>query len=170
MSTLRNKQTLAAFNKDNCGEQPRSNLAQNTNVPRSQDDYITQISEEIEGTVTKTLSKEFSWTKSPILGALSQLDEFLLNTLIPGHSRTQDPLRRRPGSHLAQTREQLRTTPRVILIMRRASLRVRLQEALVQMMVMTNVNILVSKYENCLHLFDRKNGSLLEINVVVSDD
>ena len=37
------------------------------------------MSEEIEGRVTKKLSKEFSKTESRILGALSKLDEFLLN-------------------------------------------------------------------------------------------
>ena len=41
--------------------------------------YISQVSEEIEGRVTKKLSKEFSKTESRILGALSKLDEFLLN-------------------------------------------------------------------------------------------
>ena len=42
-------------------------------------DYISQVSEEIEVRVTKKLSKEFSKTESRILGALSKLDEFLLN-------------------------------------------------------------------------------------------
>ena len=37
------------------------------------------MSKEIEGRVTKKLSQEFSRTKSRILGALSKLDEFLLN-------------------------------------------------------------------------------------------
>ena len=46
---------LAALNKEKCEENPRSNLAQNSNVPRSQKDYITQVSEEIEGRVTKKL-------------------------------------------------------------------------------------------------------------------
>ena len=42
-------------------------------------EYISQVSEEIEGRVTKKLSKDFSRTESRILGALSKLDEFLLN-------------------------------------------------------------------------------------------
>ena len=42
-------------------------------------DYISQVSEEIQGRVTKKLSKEFNKTESRILGALSKLDEFLLN-------------------------------------------------------------------------------------------
>ena len=42
-------------------------------------EYISQVSEEIEGRVTKKLSQEFSRTESRILGALSKLDEFLLN-------------------------------------------------------------------------------------------
>ena len=36
MATLRNKRLLAALKKENCKEYPRSNLAQNSNVPRSQ--------------------------------------------------------------------------------------------------------------------------------------
>ena len=86
--TTRNKRKLAALNKENCEEHPRSNLAQNSNVPRSQEDYITQVSEEIEGRVTKRLSKEFSRTENRILGALARLDDFRMNPLLPGHSGT----------------------------------------------------------------------------------
>ena len=53
----RNKRKLAALNKKNCEEHLRSNLAQNSSVPRSQEDYITQVSEEIEGRVTEKLSQ-----------------------------------------------------------------------------------------------------------------
>ena len=84
----RNKRKLAALNKENCGEYPRSNLAQNSNVPRSQEDYITQVSEEIEGRVTKRLSQEFSGTENRILGGLARLDDFLMNPLFQGHSGT----------------------------------------------------------------------------------
>ena len=86
--TTRNKRKLAALNKENCEEIPRSNLAQNPGAPRSQEDYITQVSEEIEGRVTKRLSKEFSRTENRILGALARLDDFLMNPLLPGHSGT----------------------------------------------------------------------------------
>ena len=79
---------MAALNKENCEEHPRSNLAQNSSAPRSQEDYITQVSEEIEGRVTKRLSKEFSRTENRILGALAQLDDFFMNPLLPGHSGT----------------------------------------------------------------------------------
>ena len=82
----RNKKKLAALNKKNCEEHPRSNLAQNSNVARSQEDYITQVSEEIEGRVTKKLSKELSRTENRILSALARLDDFLMNPLIQGHS------------------------------------------------------------------------------------
>ena len=88
MSTLRNKKKLATLNKESCEERPRSNLAQNSNVPRSQEDYITQVSEEIEGRVTKKLSQEFSRTENCILGALAGLDDFIMNPLIQGHSGT----------------------------------------------------------------------------------
>ena len=81
-----NEKKLAALNKENCEEHPRSNLAQNSNTPRSQEDYITQVSEEIEGRVTKKLSQEFSRTENRILGALARLDNFLMNPLLQGHS------------------------------------------------------------------------------------
>ena len=84
----RNKRKLATLNKENCEEHPRSNLASNSNVPRSQEDYITQVSEEIEGRVTEKLSQEFSRTENRILGALARLDDFLMNPLIQGHSGT----------------------------------------------------------------------------------
>ena len=84
----RNKRKLAALNKKNCEEHPRSNLAQNSNVPRSQEDYITQVSEEIEGRVTKKLSQVFSRTENRIIGALARLDDFLMNPLLQGHSGT----------------------------------------------------------------------------------
>ena len=81
----RNKKKLAALNKENSEEHPRSNLVQNSNVPRSQEGYITQVSEEIEGSVTKKLSQEFSRTENRILGALARLDDFLMNPLLQGH-------------------------------------------------------------------------------------
>ena len=96
--TTRNKRKLAALNKENCEEHPRRNLAQNSSAPRSQEDYITQVSEEIEGRVTKRLSKEFSRTENRILGALARLDDFLMNPLLPGGSgTTPEPTRNASG-------------------------------------------------------------------------
>ena len=86
--TTRNKRKLAELNKENCEKHPMSNLAQNSSAPRSQEDCITQVSEEIEGRVTKRLSQEFSRTKNGILGALAQLNDFLMDPLLPGHSGT----------------------------------------------------------------------------------
>ena len=88
MATLRNKRKLAAQNKKTCDELPGRYLAQKSNVPRTQEDYITQVSREIEGRITKKLSHVFSRTKNHILGALSRLDDFLMNLLIQGHSGT----------------------------------------------------------------------------------
>ena len=79
MAILRSKWKLAALNKENFGEHPRSNLAQNSNAPRTQEDYITQVSKEIEGRVKNKLSQVFSTTQNRILGALSRIDEFLLS-------------------------------------------------------------------------------------------
>ena len=88
MATLRNKRKLASLNKKNCEEHPRSNLAQNSNVPRSQEDYITQVFEVIEGRVTRKMSQESSRTENRIHVALSHIDDVLMNPLIQGHSGT----------------------------------------------------------------------------------
>ena len=79
-ATLRSKRKIADLGKENHEEYPRSTLTRDTNVSRSQEDYITLVSEEKEGKVTKKLSQEFSRTENLISGALSQLDEFLLNS------------------------------------------------------------------------------------------
>ena len=88
MATLRSKRKLAALNKEKCEEHSWSNLAKNSNAPRTQEDFVTQIFEEIKVRVTKKLPQELNRTKSRILGALSRLDDFLLNPLIQGHSGT----------------------------------------------------------------------------------
>ena len=78
MATLRNKRKLAAVSRET-PEGSRSSRRQNVLDPELTQDYISQVSEEIEGRVTKKLSKEFNKTESRILVALSKLDEFLLN-------------------------------------------------------------------------------------------
>ena len=96
MATLRNKRKLEAVSRET-PESTRSGRTQNILDPELTQEYISQVSEEIEGRVTKKLSKEFSRTKSRILGALSKLDEFLLNpqvricsVAVPGTSRSSN--------------------------------------------------------------------------------
>ena len=69
-------------------EYPRNNQSQNSAAPGITEDYTAQVSEEIEGRVIKKLSREFSRTESRILGALSKLDEFLLNPQVRTFSGT----------------------------------------------------------------------------------
>ena len=88
MPTLRNKRKLAAVTRETQEEHPRNGQSRNTFVPRINEEYITQISEEIESRVTIKQSQEFSRTESRILGALSKLDQFLLNQQIRMHSGT----------------------------------------------------------------------------------
>ena len=66
-------------------------------------EYISQVSEEIEKRVIKKLSKKFCRTESRILGALPKLDEFLLSpqvrtcpVVVPGTSRNNDSVNREP--------------------------------------------------------------------------
>ena len=48
----------------------------NSSVPRSQIDYITQVSEKSEGWVTKKLSQEFSRTENPFQARYRVLTNF----------------------------------------------------------------------------------------------
>ena len=97
-----NRSKLTAVSRET-PENTRKNHSQNTLDPEMAQDYISQVSEEIEGRVTKKLSKEFSRTESRILGALSKLDEFLLNpqvrtcsVAVPGTSRNSNSENREP--------------------------------------------------------------------------
>ena len=78
MATLRNNRKLAAVSRET-PEGSRSSRGENVLDPELIQDYISQVSEEIEGKVTKKLSKEFSKTESRSLRASSKLDEVLLD-------------------------------------------------------------------------------------------
>ena len=102
MATLSNNRKLAAVSRKT-PENTRNNQSQNTLDPEMAQENISQVSEEIEGRVTKKLSSEFSRTESRILGALSKLDEFLLNpqvrtcsVAVPGTSRNSNSENREP--------------------------------------------------------------------------
>ena len=101
MATLRNKRKLAAVSKEtkNHQEQP----VKNTSVPGITEEYITQVSEKIEGRDSLKNSQEFSRTEFCILGALSKLDEFISSPqartcfgTVPGPSRNIDLENREP--------------------------------------------------------------------------
>ena len=88
MTKLRKKKKLEAVARENQEEHPTKIQVRNTAVPRNNEDYMTQASEQIEGRVTKKLPQDFSRTQSRILGALSKLDEFLLNPQVRVRSGT----------------------------------------------------------------------------------
>ena len=88
MAMLRNKRKLAAVTRETQEENPRKGQSRNTSVPRINEEYITQVSEEIGGRVSEKLSQEFNRTESSILGAMTKLDEFLSNQQKHTHSET----------------------------------------------------------------------------------
>ena len=103
MAPLRNKSKLAVMARET-HEYPRNNQSQNSAAPGIAEDYTAQVSEEIEGRVTKKLSQEFSRTESRILGALSKLDEFLFDLeirtfsgTVPGTFRNPDVENQEPS-------------------------------------------------------------------------
>ena len=102
MATLRNKRKLAAVSRET-RENTRNSQSQNTLDPGMAQEYMPQVSEEVEGRVIKKFSKEFSRTESRILAAFSELHEFLLNpqvrtcsVAVPGTSRSNASENREP--------------------------------------------------------------------------
>ena len=96
MATLRKKCKLAKVSRKT-PENTRNSQSQNTLDLEMAQEYISQVSEEIQERFTKKLSKEISRTESRILDALSKLDEFLLNpqvqtcsVAVSGPSRNSD--------------------------------------------------------------------------------
>ena len=104
MATMRNKRKLAAVSRET-PEGSRGSRRRNVLDPELTQDYISQVSEEIEGKVTKKLSKEFNKTESRILGALSKLDEFLLNPQVRTCSVTSHGTSRNSNSENRETHE-----------------------------------------------------------------
>ena len=102
MATLRNKRILAAVSRET-PEGSRSSKGQNVLDPALTQDYISQVSEEIEGRVTKKLTKEFNKTESRILGALSKLDELLLNPQVRTCSVAVQRTSRNANSEIRET-------------------------------------------------------------------
>ena len=109
MTTLGNKKNLAAVAKEAQESHPRKGQSRNTSVLRMNENYLTQVSEKIEGRVTKKLSQEFSGTESRIFGALSKLDQFLLNPEVrtqsgtaPGTSRNTNVKNQEPNEDRSQ--------------------------------------------------------------------
>ena len=112
MTTLRKKRKLAAVASETQEEYPENGQSRITSVPRINEDYITQVSEEIQGRVTKKLSQEFNRTESRIFGALSK---FLLNPQV-GHN--PEPFTEHPGTQAWKTRNQTKIVPRMILVLK----------------------------------------------------
>ena len=81
MATLKNKRKLASLNKENCEDIRGATWHKIQKFPDYKSIDISQVSEEIQGSVTKKLSQEFSRTENCILGALSRLDDFLMNPM-----------------------------------------------------------------------------------------
>ena len=78
MATLRNRRKLTAVSRETL-ENTRKSQPQNTLDSVVAQEYISQVSNEIEDRVTKNFFREFSRTESCILGALCKPDQFLLH-------------------------------------------------------------------------------------------
>ena len=119
MATLRNKRKLAAVTTER-QEHPRNGQSRNTSGPCFNEQKTAQVSEKIENGVTKNMSQEFSRTESRILGALSNLDEILVNPqfrtrsgTVPGTFRNTMVQNLEPNEDRAQNDPHLEVGPSV---------------------------------------------------------
>ena len=87
MTALRNKRKVLAMAGET-QEYPRNSQSKNSYAPGITDDYIAQVSKEIGRRVTMKLSQELNRTESIILGALSKLVDFFINSQIRTFSGT----------------------------------------------------------------------------------
>ena len=108
MATLRNKRKLAAT-AGKTQDYLWHNQSQNATTPGLTEDYIAQVSEKIEGRVTKKLFHEFRRIKSRILGAPFKSDKLLLNPQMqtfsgttPGTFRNTDVENHEPSGDRSQ--------------------------------------------------------------------
>ena len=99
MATLRNKRKLAAVTTETQEEHPRNGQSPNAFVRRINEEYITQVSEEIEGRVSIKMSQLFSRTESCILCALSKLDVVPLRSF---SFRTDTDALRNPSGNIPE--------------------------------------------------------------------
>ena len=109
MAIIRIKKKLAAVARNYREGSPKKNQSRNSAVSRINEEYITQVLEEIENTATKKLSPQFSRTESRLLGALSIADKFRLNTqvrmqsgTVPGTSRNMNVQNQEPTEDYSQ--------------------------------------------------------------------
>ena len=107
-------QKLAAINSYNQEDHPRNIQVQNTNSPTIQEDYYTQVSQEIEGRVTKYLCRS-SVGQSTAFWHLFKARRISSEPTSPGSLRTRSSHPRHPGIQTKKTRERKRTVPRMIL-------------------------------------------------------
>ena len=76
MRNTRNKRRLAEI-QDNFDRENSQSSSRERSHGDINEEYISQVSQEIEGRIAKKLSQEFSKRESRILGALAKLDHFL---------------------------------------------------------------------------------------------
>ena len=90
MRRTRNKRKLAEL-QDNFDEDQSQGSSRERSSTDPNENYIVQVSQEIEGRISKKLSQEFSKRESRILGALAKLDHFLSSSVNSACVSTPNP-------------------------------------------------------------------------------
>ena len=78
---------MVTVNRENQEEHLRNGISRSRNVSGISEENTTLVFEVTEGKEAKKISQEFSKTENRILGVLSNLDEFILNSQVLLQSR-----------------------------------------------------------------------------------
>ena len=85
-------------------EYPSDRSSRDITASRMNEDYVTQISKEIERRVTKKVFQDFNRTNNRTLGAFSKLHEFFSNSrvsvqskMVSGFSRDMNSMNQEPN-------------------------------------------------------------------------
>ena len=120
MATLRNKRNFAIINREDHEELPRNSQTRDTNVSRIQEDYITEVTEQLESRLTKKIVPGVKQNGGSHFGRSFQTWRiFFLN---PQFRVQSGSVLETSQTQIKKTRNYLRIITKMILILKQGSL------------------------------------------------
>ena len=134
MATLKNKRKLATATRESQEKHPRNGQSRKTSVPRINEECITKFLRRLKTESIKNCLRS-SAGQSPTFWVLCPI--CTNSSWTHRYERIPEPFRELSGTQAWKTRERMRTTPRVILILKQASSAATLHKILAQKLVLT---------------------------------
>ena len=131
---MRNKRELAAATRELQEEHPRNGQSRNTSVPGINEEYIKQVLWRLKAESLKNCTRS-SAGENPAFWVLCL---FYPNfSWSHRYGRSPEPFREHSETQMWKTRERMRSTRRVFLILKQASSAARLHKTLAQKLALT---------------------------------